>query len=144
VALGLRNRGFVHQHVVDGWTAQHADDRSKPIAVAFALLGLYLHIEKGYTGREVQRVHMLLGQPDKKDRGRKEWPGFPAPNHRGDTTVVDVMAAAESERIAAIEIWCESVWNAWRESQQGVRDWAAREVAISAPPPLSIERKSPR
>ena len=41
---------FIHQHVVDAFGAQHATDHSKPIGVAFALIGLYLHVERGRSG----------------------------------------------------------------------------------------------
>lgn len=43
---------FIHQHVVDAWAAQNAHADSKPIGVFFALVGLYLHIEQEFTGRE--------------------------------------------------------------------------------------------
>jgi hypothetical protein len=33
---------FIHQHVVDAYTAQTADNNTKPIAIIFALVGLYL------------------------------------------------------------------------------------------------------
>jgi hypothetical protein len=36
---------FIHQNSVDAYTAQHADETTKPIAVVFALIGLYLHLE---------------------------------------------------------------------------------------------------
>lgn len=111
--LSLRDREFIHQHVVDAWAAQHADASSRPIAVAFALVGLYLHLEKGYTGREVQRAHMQLGQPQGRGPGRKDWPEFQLPHARGRGTVRDVIAAPESERAAAIDRWCRSVWEAW-------------------------------
>ncbi len=39
---------FIHQHVVDAWSAQHANEHSKPIGVTFALVGLFLHVEKGW------------------------------------------------------------------------------------------------
>ena len=29
---------FIHQHVVDAWIVQSADDRTKPIGLAFALI----------------------------------------------------------------------------------------------------------
>jgi hypothetical protein len=29
--LGHSDPGFIHQHVVDAWAAQHADERTKPI-----------------------------------------------------------------------------------------------------------------
>lgn len=44
---------FIHQYIVDAYAAQHADEKSKPITVAFALIGLYLHIEKHYSGKQV-------------------------------------------------------------------------------------------
>ena len=53
---------FLHQHVVDAFAAQGASVESKPIGVTMALVGLYLHAERGFTGRQVQRVHMLLAQ----------------------------------------------------------------------------------
>lgn len=99
---------FIHQHVVDAWTAQHADANTKPIGLTFALVGLYLHLERGTTGREVQRIHMALG------RQRRTWPTFPLPHDRGAMTVVDVMAApAGPERDRAIDAWCGSVWAAF-------------------------------
>jgi hypothetical protein len=76
---------FIHQHVVDAWTLQHADESTKPIAVAFALVGLYLHCERGYTGKQVQRVHMIMA------RRKRVWPTFALPNQRGALTVKDVM-----------------------------------------------------
>jgi hypothetical protein len=50
---------FIHQHIVDAYTAQHARETTKPIALVFALIGLYLHVEKNFTGRQVQRFHMI-------------------------------------------------------------------------------------
>ena len=37
---------FIHQHIVDAFIAQTADENSKPIAVAFALIGLHLYLDK--------------------------------------------------------------------------------------------------
>ena len=96
---------FIHQHVVDAFAAQHADELSKPIGVTFALVGLYLLIEKHFSGRQVQLMHMRLAQ--RKHR----WPTFDLPAERGTLTAVDVMAAREGpERDAAIMAWCASVW----------------------------------
>ena len=48
---------FIHQHVVDAFAAQHATDDSKPIGVAFALIGLYLHVELvARVGRSSRRT----------------------------------------------------------------------------------------
>ena len=78
--LAHGDRSFIHQHVVDAYAAQTADDRTKPIGLAFALIGLYLHVEKHFSGREVQRAHMLLA------KHRRVWPSFPLPRNRGSLT----------------------------------------------------------
>ena len=71
---------------------------TKPIGLAFALIGLYLHVERGMSGRDVQRVHMQLG------RRKQPWPAFALPHHRGAMTAADVMAAAPGpERDRAID-----------------------------------------
>src|SRR5262245_45150288 len=106
---------FIHQHVVDAWAAQHADSNTKPVGLVFALVGLHLHVERGFSGRQVQRVHMVLSR-----RGRS-WPSFPLPRERGTVTAVDVMAAPDgAERDGAIDAWCASVWNAFSESHRAV------------------------
>lgn len=107
---------FVHQHVVDAWAAQTATEQSKPIGVFFALAGLYLHLEEGQTGRQVQRVHILLANR------RKQWPRFALPAERGKIRVTDVMAEPPgAKRDAAIERWCQSVWEAYSGSRDEVR-----------------------
>lgn len=109
--------GFIHQHVVDAWAAQHADVNTKPIGLTFALVGLYLHVERGFSGRQVQAVHMKLGQR------KRTWPSFPLPSERGSMTASQVMAAqAGPERDVAIESWCASVWGAFSDSQQAIAE----------------------
>lgn len=54
---------FIHQYVVDAYAAQNADERTKPIKITFALVGLYLFLEHGFSGKEVQRAHMRLARP---------------------------------------------------------------------------------
>ena len=107
---------FIHQHLVDAFGAQHATEESKPIGVAFALIGLYLHLERGMTGREVQRAHMRLAQR------HREWPAFDPPIERGEMTINDVILAEPgAKRDQAIETWCASVWQAWSTSHERVR-----------------------
>ena len=109
--LAHGDAAFIHQHAVDAWTAQHADSNTKPIALAFALVGLYLHLERGLSGREVQRAHMALA-------GRsKSWPSFPLPPTRGTISPVEVLAfPAGADRDQAIDDWCVLVWSAFSES----------------------------
>jgi hypothetical protein len=99
---------FIHQHVVDAYAAQHATADAKPIKLTFALVGLYLHLERQLTGRQVQRVHMILAER------KREWPTFELPASRGAMTAIQVMNAHEgSARDAAIDDWCSSVWGAY-------------------------------
>ena len=108
---------FIHQHVVDAFTAQTADEDSKPIAVAFALIGLCLYLEKNYTGREVQLAHTALA------RRKRDLPKFQLPHLRGEITVADVLREpAGPKRDAKIREWCASVWKAYSDNQQQVRD----------------------
>jgi hypothetical protein len=99
---------FLHQLAVDAYTAQHADAGTRPMAIVFALLGLYLSVERGVTGRQIQRLHMHLAQRP------RDYPRLPLPADRGDLTIHDVLAApAGAERDAAIHAWCAAVWQPW-------------------------------
>jgi len=114
--LSHQSPEFIHQHVVDAYAAQRADSSTKPIALAFALIGLCLQLEHEFSGREVQRAHRVLA-------GRsRSWPVFPLPIERGSVTAVEVLAApAGAERDAAIHDWCAVVWNAYAEQAPSVR-----------------------
>jgi hypothetical protein len=113
--LSRRDAEFTHQHVVDAFAAQHANAQSTAIGVTFALVGLYLFVEKGWTGRQVQRVHMLMA------RRKRSWPSMVLPSRRGSMTAREVATApARPDRDAAIRAWCESVWSALAENRQTV------------------------
>jgi hypothetical protein len=114
-AYTMGRPGFILQHVVDAFAVQTTRDLSKPIGIVFGLVGLYLHVEKQFSGRQVQRVHMELG------RRKPEWPRVYLPEDRGSMTVADVLAASPgSERDMAIENWCRSVWTAFGANRQTV------------------------
>jgi hypothetical protein len=107
--------GFILQHVVDAFAVQTANDKSRPIGVVFGLVGLYLHVEKHFSGRQVQRVHMELG------RRKREWPHMHLPNDRGSMAVADVLAATSgTERDMAINNWCRSVWTAFSTNRETI------------------------
>jgi hypothetical protein len=106
---------FIHQHLVDAFAAQHATTDTKPIAIVFALIGLYLHVERGLSGRQVQRAHIMLAKRS------RHWPTIPLPEHRGAMTAIDVLAApAGPERDRAIDAWCVSVWDAYRDAAPAI------------------------
>lgn len=87
----------------------------KPIGVFFALLGLYLHVEHGFTGRAVQKAHMELAQRP------EPWPVGPLPSARGSVTATEVLAApAGPARDAAISRWAASVWNAYAQQRETI------------------------
>ena len=115
--------GFIHQHVVDAFAAQNADATTKPITLAFALIGLYLMLERNATGRHVQRVHMLLANR------RKQWPRFDLPADRGSIWPTDVLAApAGRARDEMIVSWCASVWQAYGASRSAVLELIRTEL----------------
>jgi hypothetical protein len=123
-SLTHRDPVFLHQHVLDAFAAQRADERTKPITLTFALVGLYLHVEKNQTGKQVQRIHILLAAH------RKNWPRFDLPVARGDETVSDVMRVpAGPDRDAMIDQWCASVWAAYRACHDQVAELIQTELA---------------
>jgi hypothetical protein len=114
---------FIHQYAVDAFTAQNADKNTKQITLAFALIGLYLHIEKNFSGKEVQNAHIKLG------KYRKQWPKFNLPEYRGNVTISDVLAAPHGSKLdEAIIKWSASVWEAHSESHEKVAVLVQKEL----------------
>jgi hypothetical protein len=66
--MSKNDPAFIQQHCVDAYGAQHSGGETKSITTAFSLVGLYLFLEHGYTGREVQQAHTTLGEQD------RSWP----------------------------------------------------------------------
>jgi hypothetical protein len=119
------DRTFIHQHVVDAWAAQHAHTDSKPISVFFALVGLYLYVEQGFTGREVQRAHMQLA------RQPEPWPAVELPAVRGRITALDVLASPDgAARDMMIQAWAKSVWEAYAASRERVIELLRRRGIV--------------
>jgi len=106
---------FIHQHVVDAYTAQMADFKTKPIAIIFALAGLYLFLEKDYSGKQVQMAHILMS------KYKKVWPAINLPHQRGEVTFLHALEAPSGmERDIMIKKWCISVWHAYEESHETI------------------------
>jgi hypothetical protein len=113
----LGDPAFPHQHAVDAWAAQHASAAAPPIRTTFALVGLYLACERGFTGREVQLAHVRLA------RRNRDWPRF-VPERRATMTIADVLAA--ESRTAALLRWSANVWDAWAHEQARVHELVTR------------------
>jgi len=123
--VAKRDPGFMHQHAVDAYAAQHAGGPTRNITVAFGLIGLYLALERGYTGRQVQLAHMRIA------KARKEWPRLEQRGDPAGLTVMDVLlAGTDAERDRMIERWMAAVWESWTDCQEWVR--AATGELLSA------------
>ena len=110
---------------MDAFAAQHAEESTKPITIVFALIGLYLHVEKGFTGKQVQRAHMQLA------KYRRQWFMSALPLDRGAIRIQDVLAVAPGPaRDAMIRKWCESAWQPWSASRQQIVDLAKGELGV--------------
>lgn len=122
-----RGRGeFIHQHAVDAYAAQHIGKDTKPIALAAALIGLFLFADRGYTGRQVQQVHMDLGNH------MKTWPLFEAPAKQAGLTVVEPLDVSPGpERDDKIKQWARAVWEMWRERHTDVERLLSESLQVS-------------
>ncbi len=124
--LSLSDKAFIHQHAVDAFAAQTANENTKSIAITFSLVGLYLYLEKNYTGKEVQQAHTEMA------KNKKQWPTFTLPKHRGDITISDVLSVPPGlERDTMINKWCSSVWLAYKECRQMVIELVLVELGVA-------------
>jgi hypothetical protein len=124
--LPYGDAAFIHQHVVDAFAAQTANENDKPIKLTFALVGLYLHVEKHFNGRQVQLAHMKLGWK------KQAWPVFSLPTERGTITVANVLdAPAGPRRDEMIHQWCISVWEAFSGNRESIASVLRQNKIIS-------------
>jgi hypothetical protein len=107
--LGLQEKEFIHQLVVDTYAAQHYRENMKPITITFALVGLYLVNEKNFTGKQVQNVHISLAQKNLS----KEWPNFLSRSTHTVITVKDIVESSDDVKKDMIKKWCNQVWKNW-------------------------------
>lgn len=122
--LSLRDNKFPHQYVVDAYAAQHASIDSKPIRIAFSLIGIYLALEHGYTGREVQLAHISLA------RKSKSWPKFITPRKKADMTVQDVVNVNDNLKHEQILKWMKSVWDIWGDEHKNVEELVNKYIDL--------------
>ena len=114
--LSHKTQEFIHQYIVDAFASQMADESTKSIKINFGLIGLYLHLEKGFTGKEVQRAHMQLA------KYKDKLPKIALPENRGEITVFDVLRTPEgNERDKKIEDWMRFVWSAYKGSHDVIQ-----------------------
>ena len=114
---------FLHQEAVDAYAAQHPEAPAKPISTWFALVGLHLALDRGRTGREVQRAHMRLG------RRKRTWPILPPPADLTCMSAADVMRELPGDaRDVAVLRWAGEVWQCWAPAHQTIATLCADEI----------------
>jgi hypothetical protein len=114
--VAKQDPAFIHQHAVDAYEAQHVGGTTRNITVAFGLIGLYLALEKGYTGRQVQLAHMSIAKT------REDWPRLEPPDQPAFVTVMDVLCAGtDAEKDVLVRKWMDAVWESWADRHAWVR-----------------------
>jgi hypothetical protein len=109
---------FIHQHAVDANTLQQANATTKPLAVVFALVGLYLFLKEDFSGKSVQRVHMDLVA------FKQQLPKYNLPTAKTEFTVATLLEASSGpERDLAIRNWCEAIWENWSNNELVIKSW---------------------
>jgi hypothetical protein len=112
--LSHKGVNFIHQHIVDAYTAQTATIQTKPISIYFALIGLHLFVDKKFTGKKVQQAHIDLAK-----RNIKSFENISLPEFRGHITVSEVINIEPGDkRDEMIALWCASVWGAYSNEQK--------------------------
>jgi hypothetical protein len=111
---------FSAQHAVDAYGAQHSGGVTKTITTAYSLIGLYLAVEHGYTGRQVQLAHMELAKK------KIQWPSLDLPTKHYSISVADVLKSEEgSYRIEMLMKWATHIWDTWERHHEWTRSICA-------------------
>ena len=116
--------GRWHQLLVDTYGAQHVGEGTPRIGPAFALIGLYLALERGWDGLAVRDAHRALA------RAHRDWPSFlPAPRFQDGLTVADLTLAGSPEaHVEVLRAWAGEVWAGWADRQESVRALTAARL----------------
>ncbi|NLR81385.1 DUF5946 family protein [Chitinophaga eiseniae] len=115
--FAMKHPDFRHQLAVDAYGAQHAGGVSKPMTTAYALIGLYLALEHGFTGRQVQHVHSIIV--------KQTWEQLTPPATPAGITVQDALKAPGGDELyAAMQKWARAVWDSWAPYHNWVKEKA--------------------
>jgi Family of unknown function (DUF5946) len=111
--------GGHHQLTVDAYGAQHVGEQVPAIGSAFALVGLHLALDEGWSGNAVRAAHQHLAAH------HTVWPRFEAPAVPGTLTIAHVAGSrTPHEHARRVRAWAASVWQAWSADHDRVREWA--------------------
>jgi hypothetical protein len=110
----------LHRLSVDTYAVQHpgVDTPQARNSVGIHLSRLYLMLEFGWPIEHANDA--MLSITAKK----KSYPWLTPPLSRGSLTVKQVLLASDpEEHLAAVGRWARSVWQAWAEHHETVRQW---------------------
>ena len=111
--------GGFHQLTEDAYAAQHAGPGVPAIGIAFALIGLHLALDEGWSGTGIRAAHQYLAAH------HNEWPHFATPSEPAALTVAHVAGSpTPAEHASRVQSWAASVWESWSTEHQAVREWA--------------------
>lgn len=114
---------FIHQYAVDAFAAQTAGENTKNITLVYALAGLYLAVEKGYTGKEVQKAHLIFS------KDKSNMPRIILPESRGEIIIKNVLDTEPGiARDEMILRWCASVWKAFQSNHEAIVYFCRRHL----------------
>jgi hypothetical protein len=119
--------GRCHQLTVDAYGAQHAGPPTGYVYVSYSLVGLYLALERGWSGTDIRALHQRMGHPD------PSWPLFQRPLLTAGVTIADVAEAGArvgsvEGHAASVERWAKSVWSSWADQRAVVIGLTTRLV----------------
>lgn len=114
-----------HQMTVDAYGAQHAGDPTRPIRLAYSLVGLHLALDLGLSGAQVRAAHSRMGRPD------ASWPPFARPAGKAAKSIADVahagvQAGSAEGHATAVLAWARAVWAWWEPAHADVEAMARR------------------
>ena len=122
-ALNQVQLGVWHEICVDAYRARHIGPETAPLGITFALNGLYLVYERGFTGLQAREAHSYLANQF------DEWPRFEPPAKVGDVTAFEVALASDpDEHIDVLRRWGRSVWDAWEYAHDAVGELTDRQL----------------
>lgn len=120
---------FIHQVALDAYVAQHCPGDARR-ALVYSLAGLYLVVEQGRTGRQVQQVHQALAMTRHPLLAME-----PVDAHAAGTAADVLLQISHDGLVASVNGWAARVWHAYAAHHQEIEHWAVgwpeRVVAAS-------------
>ena len=116
------------QSAVDAFTLQHLTSVMPPIRQAFALNGLYLVFELGFTGLQARAAHSHLANTV------RNWTAYDRAGAVGELTVSDVSIGSVDHCVDDMASWGRTVWDAWDDVHEEVAEATDRQLSGWHPP----------